>query len=222
MAGKAFRTTRLAGALVALAGLSIAGCGAEAQDAPALVQTVATSVPSDLAAELTAIRQATAQFRNVEAALAAGYIPDPSGMCIDARMEGQPKQLGAMGIHYFRPDLLGISATEPRVNGTGTHTDFRTPAVLIYEPQGDGSLELVAIENLVFQQPWRDAGHTSAPSFMGYEYYSMINNPLTDVDEAHGFEPHYELHMWLYRDNPNGMFAPFNPQVSCPAQTHRH
>jgi hypothetical protein len=44
----------------------------------------------------------------------------------------------------------------------------------------------------------------------------MVDNPATpDVDEAHGFMPHYELHMWLYRDNPNGLFAPFNPDVSC-------
>ena len=29
-----------------------------------------------------------------------------------------------MGIHYFRPDLLGITAPpSPRVNGVGTHTE---------------------------------------------------------------------------------------------------
>ena len=63
---------------------------------------------------------------------------------------GRPAADGAMGIHYFRPDLLGITAPPaPRVNGTGMHTDFRNPAILIYEPQADGSLDLVAVENLV-------------------------------------------------------------------------
>ena len=53
----------------------------------------------------------------------------------------------AMGIHFFRPDLLGIIGTpSPRVSGTGTHTDFRRPSILIYEPQADGSLDLVAVE----------------------------------------------------------------------------
>jgi hypothetical protein len=161
------------------------------------------------------LRKATERFRDVEVALAEGYIADPTNMCVTAAMEGLPRQLGAMGIHYFRPDLLGITAVEPRVNGVGIHTDFLTPSVLVYEPQADGSLELVAIENLVFQKAWYEAGNTAPPEFLGNQYYSVVNNPVTDVDEAHGFEPHYELHIWLYRDNPNGMFAPFNPAATC-------
>ena len=43
----------------------------------------------------------------------------------------------------------------------------------------------------------------------------MADNPATAIDEAHLFEPHYDRHVWLYRDNPNGIFAPFNPAVSC-------
>ena len=84
-------------------------------------------------------------------ALAEGYIRDPMNMCDTAAMMGQPASLGAMGIHYFRPDMLGVTAPpNPRVTGAGTHTDFRSRAILIYEPQEDGSLELVAVENLVF------------------------------------------------------------------------
>jgi len=45
----------------------------------------------------------------------------------------------------------------------------------------------------------------------------MADDPRTKVDEAHMFEPHYDLHVWLFRDNPNGQFAPFNPNVSCAA-----
>jgi hypothetical protein len=26
---------------------------------------------------------------------------------------------------------------------------------------------------------------------------------------------HYDLHVWLYADNPSGLFAPFNPSLSC-------
>jgi quercetin dioxygenase-like cupin family protein len=174
-------------------------------------------------ADLGAIRRATERFRDVSVALAEGYIPDPTGMCITAEMEGMPSQEGGMGIHYFRPDLLGITAVEPRVNGTGVHTNFMQPGVLIYEPQADGSMELVAIENLVFAEAWRAAGNNAAPSFMGHQYYRMIDNPLTDdVDEAHGFEPHYELHMWLYRENPNGLFAQFNPAATCEHHVHAH
>jgi hypothetical protein len=35
------------------------------------------------------------------------------------------------------------------------------------------------------------------------------------VDEAHHFAPHYDLHVWLYRENPKGMFTQFNPKASC-------
>ena len=161
------------------------------------------------------IRTATARFQDLNVALKEGYIRDPTNMCVTAAMEGAPKQLGAMGVHYFRPDLLGLTAQAPRVTGNGTHTDFSKPAVLIYEPQADGRMVLVAIENLVWVDAWQ-AKSKALPAFEGNEYYRMVDNPATpDVDEAHGFMPHFELHMWLYKNNPNGMFAPFNPGVTC-------
>jgi hypothetical protein len=125
-----------------------------------------------------------------------------------------------MGIHYFRPDLLGITAPpNPRVDGSGTHTDFRKPSILIYEPQSNGSLELVAVENLVFQRSWAATGATKPPSFHGVAWDTMQDDPSTRIDEAHMFEPHYDRHVWIYRDNPNGVFAPFNPAVSCKHHT---
>lgn len=161
------------------------------------------------------IRQATAKYRDVHAALADGYVRDPANMCFIPSMEGEPDWLGSMGIHYFRPDLLGITRTSPRVSGTGTHTDFLHPGVLLYEPEADGSLKLIAVENLVFEKAWRAAGHTSPPSFEGHEYFHMVDNPRTPADEAHGFEPHYELHVWTERKNPRGDFFQFNPAVTC-------
>ena len=165
---------------------------------------------------LDEVRAATARFTDVNVALAEGYIRDPFDLCDTAEMMGRPAALGVMGVHYFRPDLLGITAPpNPRVSGTGTHTDFLTPGILIYEPQADGSFELVAVENLVFTGAWSAAGHADLPSFHGVPYDRMQDNPSTTVDEAHQFEPHYDRHVWLYRENPNGMFAQFNPNVSC-------
>lgn len=166
---------------------------------------------------LDQVRAATERFRDIKVALAEGYVRDPMNLCDTADMLGRPAPLGAMGIHYFRPDLLGITGDNPRVDGNGNHTDFLKPAVLIYEPQADGSLELVAVENLVFQKAWHAAGHKKPPSFQGVEYDLMQDDPATEIDEAHMFEPHYDRHVWLYRDNPNGMFAQFNPNVSCAA-----
>ena len=166
--------------------------------------------------DLAEVRAAAERFRDVEVALAEGYVAPPGNGCETAEMMGQPAALGAMGIHYFRPDLLGITAPpNPRVDGNGTHTDFRNPAILIYEPQADGSLELVAVENLVFEAAWRSAGNDSPPTFHGRPYERMADDPATAVDEAHMFEPHFDRHVWVFRDNPNGVFAPYNPNVSC-------
>jgi hypothetical protein len=192
----------------------------------------ADSAPSDVAngapdgPDLEAVRAATSRFRDVNVALAEGYVREPENICHTADMMGHPAADGAMGIHFVRLDLLGITGPpNPRVSGTGAHTDFLQPAVLLYEPQADGSLELVGVENLVFIEAWYGAGNTIPPSFQGVPYDRMVDDPATEIDEAHGFEPHYDRHVWLYRENPRGMYAQFNPTVTCrhheqPAHSH--
>ena len=166
--------------------------------------------------DLHEVRRATQRFQDVNVALAEGYIRDPANICDTAPMMGFPAELGAMGVHYIRPDLLK-PATGPgeRVYGVGLHTDFREPSILIYEPQQDGSMRLVAVENLVWQEAWHAAGNAAPPSFHGVKYDTMADDPTTAIDEAHNFEPHYDRHVWLYRTNPNGIFAQFNPNVNC-------
>ena len=189
-----------------------------AASASAFVMAIPLAAQPTAEPSLERVRAATERFRDVKVAVAEGYIRDPMNICDTADMMGRPAKLGARGIHYFRPDLLGVTAPpSPRVDGTGTHTDFLKPGILIYEPQPDGSLQLVAIENLVFQKSWHAAGNAKPPSFHGVEYDNMKDDPATKIDEAHMFEPHYDRHVWLYRRNPNGMFAQFNPDVSCKA-----
>ena len=182
----------------------------------ALADLSAADSPGPGEPTLAEVRAATEKYQDVNVALAEGYIRDPADMCETADMMGRPASQGAMGVHYFRPDMLGITAPpNPRVNGNGTHTDFRAPAILIYEPQADGSLQLVAVENLVFQASWAAAGHSSPPTFHGVPYDNMQDDPATAPDEAHNFEPHFDRHVWIYRENPAGVFYPLNPAVSC-------
>ncbi|HEU5284972.1 MAG TPA: hypothetical protein VFU20_00510 [Sphingomicrobium sp.] len=162
------------------------------------------------------VRAATSRFQDVKVALAEGYVRDPDDVCVTADMVGLPASDGAMGVHYIRMDLLGITGPpNPRVNGAGTHTDFLKPGVLLYEPQADGSLVLVAVENLVFVESWHKAGNTRLPAYQNVAYDLMADNPATPIDEAHMFEPHYDRHVWLYRVNPRGIYTQFNPAVSC-------
>ena len=164
--------------------------------------------------EIAAVEAAAEKYRDVNVALAEGFIPDPSGHCVSAAEEGLPPEWGGMGIHYLNMAALKITAGEPRVDGEGTHTDFMNPAILLYEPQKDGSLELVGVENLVFQKSWHAAGNSEPPSFAGRIWDAMADDPATGADEAHGFEPHYDQHVW-FRDNPAGALLPFNPNVTC-------
>jgi hypothetical protein len=169
---------------------------------------------------LAEVRAATERFRDVNVALTEGYERDPLNLCETAEKLGRPADLGAMGIHFARPDLLGVTAPpNPRVDGNGIHTDFLNPSILIYEPQADGSLELVAVENLVFTKAWKEAGNDALPTFHGVPYDTMVDDPATPIDEAHLFEPHQDRHLWIYRENPSGVFAPFNPAVTCEHHT---
>ena len=102
--------------------------------------------------DLDALRAATEKYKDVNVALAEGFIPDPSGHCVSAAAESLPAEWGGMGIHYLRPDLLKLAQAPGRVNGASTHVDFKQPAILLYEPQADGSMELVGVENLVFEK----------------------------------------------------------------------
>jgi hypothetical protein len=164
---------------------------------------------ADPAVALDALRVATEKYRDVEVAIADGYERDPLDTCETAAHLGQPADLGAMGIHYLRRDLLGITPDENRLDARGTHTDFDQPAALLYEPQADGSLVLVGLENVVSAEAWRAAGNRRPPLFRGVGYHHHPADPMRVIPE------HYDLHLWLFRDNPDGLHEQYNRDVSC-------
>lgn len=183
----------------------------------AFLALLATCVPMTVLADevdLDAIRASVEKYKDINVALAEGYIT-PDNHCVSAAGEGLPAELGAMGMHYIHPAMLKITETEPRVNGESTYTDWSQPAILIYEPQADGSMELVGVENLIFEAAWQAAGTGEVPTLNGRAWDHMADDPNTAGDEAHGFMPHYDQHVWLFRENPMGNLMPFNPNVTC-------
>lgn len=179
-----------AGALAAL----LTACAPEAvvepmfDASPSLARTSSAGAGQSALAEL---RAATAKYHRVEVAEADGYAR--AGGCVAIAT-------GAMGIHYVNGALVGNPAIDPL-----------RPEVLVYEPQRDGKLKLVAVEFLVFRAAWHNAnGPTTEPSAFGSAFYKSFGSA------AHGLADHYELHAWLWRHNPDGMFAQWNPKVSCP------
>ena len=77
-----------------------------------------------------------------------------------------------------------------------------TPEVLVYERKDNGKLRLVAVEYF----EWASTVNNVAPTAFG----RTLLGPQT-----HGLAPHFELHAWLWKHNPSGMFAQWNPRVSC-------
>jgi hypothetical protein len=146
-------------------------------------------------AELDEIRQALEKYKDPYVAVRDLYLSTVG--CVHysgEKMEGHmdyPK--GGMGIHF-----VNLTVTGP--------LDPKRPNVLIYEPVG-GKLQLVAVEWLV-------------PLSAVKERPTLLGQPFQGPMEGHeplipkGFV-HYDLHAWLFKDNPLGMFSPTNPDVKC-------
>lgn len=139
--------------------------------------------------DLELARAGTAAFHRLSAAEAAGYAQ--VSPCVAAPP-------GAMGFHFARGDLYGDGVVKPD-----------EPEVLLYAPAPNGRMRLVGVEYQVFAFAW-DPHHSEPPSLFGQVFEDHRAEGTT-----HGLPPHYELHAWIWRHNPAGMFAPFNPEVSC-------
>ncbi len=202
--------------LLALSTVLVLSACSGADDAPPAEEAApqAAAAPSEAPVDAT-IAAIAERYATTEAAMADGFMRDPTGACVTAEMVGLPATDGAMGVHYLHPARLGLIPESMPVDGTDGVIDFAEPEVLVYEPQADGTERLVAVEYLVFQDAWAAAGNTAPPSLMGEEFVSMIDDPATEMDESHGLAAHYELHAWVPRDNPTGLFAEFNPNVTC-------
>jgi hypothetical protein len=106
-----------------------------------------------------------------------------------------------MGIHYVNGDLVGSGQINPL-----------TPQALVYEPEDNGQLRLVAVEYITFQAAW-DATHNAPPSLFGHEFM------LSPDGNRFGIPAFYSLHVWIWKHNPSGTFAMWNPRVDCPSGT---
>ena len=94
---------------------------------------------------------------------------------------------GAMGYHHLNLALVGNPGVDPEL-----------PEVLVYAPTPSGGRRLVAVEWLV-----PVAISPNPPSLFGQTFH------LQPVLQA------WILHAWVWKHNPDGVFADFNRAVSC-------
>jgi hypothetical protein len=146
---------------------------------------------SNSRSQLDAARAATAQFRDIDQAIDAGYAEFRDAQqiaCIE--LEGE----GGMGVHYVKGALVGDDVLDPG-----------TPEALVYEPRGK-HLRLVALEYIVFADAWTKP---APPAMFGrtFDYVPAGNR--------YGLPPFWALHAWVFKKNPMGIVMAWNPRVSC-------
>jgi hypothetical protein len=142
--------------------------------------------------DLARVRQATAKYHDVNVAIADGYIPTEDCDEIPG--------VGGMGFHYVKPALIMDSAV-----------DLTTPEILMYAEAGQG-LRLVGVEYFVgVGAPDAPVPDSAPPAPI------LFGRPFDGPMPGHipGMPPHYDLHVWVWQPNPEGIFAAWNPNVGC-------
>jgi hypothetical protein len=156
-----------------------------------------TRLPPPLTPTLDSVRANLEKYQNVMTALADGYLSTVA--CIHFPMAGKagetPFPVGAMGVHFLNGALIGKPL------------DAAHPQALIYELHGD-TLKLAAAEWFV-------------PVAVSAERPAVFGHPLDGPMDGHvPIMPaelrHWDLHVWLWKANPAGVFTPTNPAVTCP------
>jgi hypothetical protein len=133
--------------------------------------------------DLATLRRATAPFHNFETATNAGWSTKITSCMTD------PGGAGGLGFHYGNTDLI---------DGT---VSVDKPELLLYEPDKNGRLTLVAVEYII---PYAAHGREEAPPVLFGQQFKQ-----NDVFQLWG------LHAWVWKHNPSGMFADWNPTVNC-------
>lgn len=183
---------------LAAGALALAACADAPTTAAAGIDQAADvfAATQDDAGLLGRARAATAKYLDAEAALADGYVSTYDCVATPS---------GAMGVHYVKPPLFMDAGY-----------DVEQPEALVYEPQADGSFRLVAIEYIVMKAPWDATNPGTVPQLLGQPFL-LGGGPMGAM---------YALHVWAWRQNPSGLFAPFNPRASCGAAVntvgHQH
>ena len=142
---------------------------------------------------LIPLRHITARYRDINVAIADGYVLGVRGQAAGCVFHATD---GAMGYHYFRLDRFD----DVRIKEL-------KPEALVYHTADDGSLELGAVEWVVPKAAWEAEHGAGAEPPMVYGHELMVINQTLKW---------YVGHAWIWTHNPSGVFADWNPDVTCP------
>ncbi|MFG1944967.1 hypothetical protein [Nonomuraea sp. NPDC048826] len=148
---------------------------------------------------LKRLRKETAKFRDPRVAERYGYERTDSCWEFPYKLPGG-EPLGGMGYHYANERLI----QDPKI-------DLMRPEILVYVPDGRGGRKLGAVEYFKRDRDQRIATADDRPTLLGQEFQGPMG-PHED-----GMPIHYDLHLWIWKDNPKGLFEQWNPRVKCPS-----
>jgi hypothetical protein len=182
---------RMLGAAIAMIAATIGTAVAHDHDAPASFHTLSAKEQQRAGELVNIVRGATARYRDVANAQADGY--ELMFGCVSGA------EWGAMGLHYVNMGLV--------VDGK---LDAARPEIVIYEPLSNGRRRIVGADYLVFAADWH-AKNAAAPQIEG-QLMHLIESP-----NRYGLPAFYTLHVWAWKENPNGPFTNWHAKVSCDA-----
>ena len=87
--------------------------------------------------------------------------------------------------------------------------DATRPEIVIYEPTANGRLKITGADYLVLADAW-DGKHPGAPPQLMGQLLHLFESP-----NRFGLPAFYTLHVWAWKENPNGTFVNWHPKVSC-------
>jgi hypothetical protein len=175
------RATGMFGCIVLLA-----ACTASENPAPPtapnrLAPVASPETSASVLKQLASLRRVTARFHDISTAQKAGWSAQITGCMVS--------DSGGMGYHYGNVGLIDGSV------------NVEQPELLLYEPQKNGGMKLVAVEYII---PYTaHAREADAPTLFGQPF------TRNDTFQLWG------LHAWVWSENPSGMFANWNPKVTC-------
>ena len=182
------RNLAVATGLVICGGASHTLAQADHQHPAGLMPPMTLEMKAKANALIKAVREATAPYQTPDA------LPRDYQLlfgCVGG-------DVGAMGLHYVNLGLVGDG-----------EIDINKPEIVLFEPLPNGKRKITGADYLVYKDDW-DAKHPDGPPMLGGQLFHLFESP-----NRFGLPAFYTLHVWAWKDNPNGTFSNWNPDVSC-------
>jgi hypothetical protein len=140
------------------------------------------------------VQDATRRFKNVSSVEGPGAGYELMFGCVSGG------DFGAMGLHY-----VNFSLVDGDVNPM-------EPEIILFEPVPGGHIRITGVDFLVPVAAWEMSHPGEGPPQLMGQLFHLFDSP-----NRFGLDPFYTLHVWAWKDNPNGTFGNWNPNVSCDA-----